>query len=75
MSTAVALPEPKTVPSPALYTAEDVGRLLQCTSRTVRSLDDSGTLPGRCQVGRMVRWRVKDIDSWIASGCLKPKGI
>ena len=73
MPTAVESPEPKAARAPALYTVEDIAALLQCSVRKVRNLDYENALPGRCPVGRLVRFRVRDIDSWIAAGCIRSK--
>ena len=54
---------------PLLLTAEDVGRELQVSLRTVRRLDMEGKLPEPVHVGRAVRWRREEVRAWIAAGC------
>jgi excisionase family DNA binding protein len=73
MSPAVACPEPKNAIAPALYRVDDVAQLLQCSTRNIWKLSDAGAMPELVRVGRLVRWRVKDIDTWISSGCARPK--
>ena len=73
MTTAVAFLETRAPLAPALYTVQDIARLLQCSERNVRNLDYQDVIPGRCPVGRLVRWRVKDVNEWIASGCPWPE--
>jgi excisionase family DNA binding protein len=73
MPLAVACPEPKSTIAPALYTVDDIAQLLQCSTRNVWKLSDAGMLPGMTRIGRLVRWRAKDINDWIAAGCPRPK--
>jgi predicted DNA-binding transcriptional regulator AlpA len=73
MSLAVATPEPKSAIAPALYTVDDIAQLTQMSTRNVWKLSDAGMLPGMTRIGRLVRWRAKDIDGWISSGCPRPK--
>ena len=51
------------------YVADDLAALLQCSVRNVWALNDRGALPGLVRLGRLVRWRKRDIDSWIENGC------
>jgi excisionase family DNA binding protein len=59
---------------PAVYTAGDIATLLKCSQRTVWNLADAGILPGLVQINRLVRFRAKDVDQWIAAGCPRPRG-
>ena len=54
---------------PALLNVRGVAALLSCAARTVYRLADAGRLPGPVRVGGLVRWRKKDIDEWLESGC------
>jgi excisionase family DNA binding protein len=72
MSVASAYPETKAPVGPALYVADDLASLLQCSKRNIWRLNDSGALPGAVRVGRLVRWRVEAINDWIQNGC--PRG-
>lgn len=58
---------------PAEYTAEDVARRLACTLRNIRALDAGRVIPGRFTLGRLVRFRRAEVDSWIAAGCPMPR--
>jgi excisionase family DNA binding protein len=59
-------PEPL---EPALLTADDVGRLLTCSRRTVYRLADSGRIPAPVRLGGLVRWSRKALDEWLTDGC------
>jgi len=58
---------------PVTYTADQLAELTQVSLRQVWLLRDMGSLPAPFKLGRLVRWRVKDIDEWIEAGCPKPK--
>lgn len=52
--------------------AVDAGRLaelLDLSVRTIRRLDSSGKLPRPVRIGGAVRWRMDEIDAWLAAGC------
>ena len=56
--------------SPAdLIDVHEVARRLSISSRTVYRLCDARKLPGRVKLGALVRWRLTDIEEWIAQGC------
>jgi excisionase family DNA binding protein len=65
----IARHELKSAVQPALYTVDDVANLLQCSARNVWKMNDRGALPGEVRVGKLVRWRVSDINAWIQRGC------
>jgi excisionase family DNA binding protein len=69
MPAAVASPETRSAVQPALHTADDVAALLQCSVRNVWKLADRGALPGMVRIGKLVRFRVNDVNAWIANGC------
>lgn len=54
---------------PAAYTADDIGRKLQISTRHVWRMNDDGTLPRPFRIGRLVRWPAAIIDRWISEGC------
>ena len=62
----------KAVPA-ATYTAEQLGELLQVSLRQIWLMRDMGSLPAPFKLGRLTRWRTKDIDAWIEAGCPCPK--
>jgi len=56
-------------PASALLTVDDVAAILNCSSRTVRRLADTGTLPVPLRLNSLSRWRRSDIEDFIANGC------
>lgn len=54
--------------SPALFDRLQLANYLSISPRHVSSLDASGKLPAPVRLGRSVRWRCAEIDSWLASG-------
>jgi excisionase family DNA binding protein len=66
-------PSPQIHPSgnldPATYTVHDIARLLQCSDRHIRRLDDRNLIPGKIRSGRLVRFVRRVVDQWIINGC------
>ncbi len=55
---------------PSLLTVDDVARVLQVSTRSVRRLVDEGHCPPPVKVSRrLIRWEPKAVHEWIASGC------
>ena len=54
---------------PLLWSCEEFADVLGVSKRTIRRMDQIGKLPRRIVVGRLVRWRVDEIRSWIDAGC------
>jgi predicted DNA-binding transcriptional regulator AlpA len=54
-----------------LLDVKGVAHLLKCSERHVRRLADSRQMPRPLNVGRLSRWRLGDIRSWVAAGCPK----
>jgi excisionase family DNA binding protein len=54
-------------PPSALLDVKAVAMLLDCSARHVFRLADAGELPAPIRIGRLVRWRRVDLDSWLAS--------
>jgi excisionase family DNA binding protein len=52
--------------SEGTYTALDLAKMLQCSIRHVRNLDERRVIPGRLSVGRLVRFSKRAVDEWIA---------
>lgn len=59
---------------PAMLTVHDVGRMLNCSSRTVYRLADSGRMPRPVKLGALVRWPREAIEQWISDSCPVQKG-
>ncbi len=58
-------------PTPMLA-ADQVAAILNCSTRTVYRLVDSGRMPPPCRLGGLVRWNAAVIEAWIAAGCPVP---
>ncbi len=46
-----------------------VAEMLNCSTSHVWRLRDSGRMPAPIKLGALVRWRLSDIEEWIAAGC------
>jgi len=55
--------------NPGTYSADDIRRLLGCSTRHVRRLHDARLMPPGFHIGRLVRWDRRVIDEWIDGGC------
>jgi excisionase family DNA binding protein len=49
--------------------ANQLADMLGLSVRTVRRLDSSGKLPKPIRIGGAVRWRVAEIEAWLAADC------
>ncbi|ADG68471.1 Prophage CP4-57 regulatory [Planctopirus limnophila DSM 3776] len=58
--------------NPILATAESVASMLSISLRTLWRMRSAGKLPAPVRVGKSTRWRVSDIQEWIAAGCPVP---
>jgi predicted DNA-binding transcriptional regulator AlpA len=56
-------------PEPLAIDAADVGKLLGVSERHVWSMNSRGRLPRPIRLGRAVRWRVAELQAWLAAGC------
>lgn len=54
---------------PVLLTIQQVGKVLQLSTRTVYRLRSAGKLPPPVEVGGSLRWNREHLRHWIASGC------
>jgi len=54
---------------PLLLTAKDIAALCGVSVRTVWEWRAAGRLPAPIRLGRLIRWRRKDIEDWIEAGC------
>ena len=56
--------------SAGLITLRDLAALLQVSTRQIYLMADDGRLgPARVQIGRAVRFRRREVESWIAAAC------
>jgi excisionase family DNA binding protein len=60
---------PPDLAASVLLDVRAVAALLNCSSRHVYRLADSGRMPKPVRVGALVRWRRTDLDAWLAAGC------
>jgi excisionase family DNA binding protein len=55
--------------APALLDVRAVAQLLDCSTRHVYRLADTGGMPPPVRLGALVRWRRQDIEGWLGGGC------
>ena len=53
----------------ALMSVVDLAEHLQCSTRHVYRLSDSGKLPRPIKLGSLVRWRRAEVVEWVRAGC------
>lgn len=53
----------------AMLDVRGVAAMLNCATRTVHRLRDSGKMPPPVRIGSLIRWRRSDLEVWIADGC------
>ena len=51
------------------YDINDLKRILKASGRSIDRWRDSGVIPGGLRVGRLIRWRKRDIHEWLDAGC------
>jgi excisionase family DNA binding protein len=54
---------------PLLITARELAKLLRISTRTLWRLRSAGDLPKAVRLGSAVRWRLDDVEKWLAGGC------
>jgi len=52
-----------------LITARKLAQLLEVSTRTLWRLRSAGRLPAPVRLGGAVRWRLDEVQEWIAGGC------
>jgi len=58
--------------APALISAAELGELLQVSTRTLWRLRSAGKLIKPIKIGGSTRWRLDEVQTWIANGCPAP---
>jgi predicted DNA-binding transcriptional regulator AlpA len=58
-----------TDPKPVLINAEELARIMDISERTLWRLLSGGKVPQPVRIGRNTRWRLAEVEEWIASGC------
>lgn len=56
-----------------MMSVRDIAHRLNCSTRTVYRLADSGRMPRPIKVGRLVRWKTEIIERWFAEDCPVPQ--
>ena len=54
---------------PALITVAELAHLMQVSVRTLWRLLIAGQIPIPIRIGGNTRWRLEEINQWIAEGC------
>jgi len=61
--------------TPVLLTVKEVAEMLGLSERTIYRLSDAGNMPSPVKLGAAVRWRTKELETWIEEGCpARPRG-
>jgi excisionase family DNA binding protein len=55
--------------SATLLDVRAVAQLLDCSTRHVYRMADSGKMPAPVRIGALVRWTRQSLESWIGGGC------
>jgi prophage regulatory protein len=55
--------------TPALITAAECARMLRVSVRTLWRLRSARQVPEPVRLGGAVRWRLDEVQNWIAGGC------
>ena len=55
-----------------LLTAGQVAEMLNISTRTLWRLKSAGKLPAAIRIGKSIRWRREDLNTWIEEGCQTP---
>jgi predicted DNA-binding transcriptional regulator AlpA len=68
MSTLRTEPNTATAVEPLAVGAQQLGKLLGLSKRTIYRRDSSGQLPRAVRIGRAKRWLVDEIREWLKAG-------
>lgn len=58
--------------APALISAVELAELLQISTRTLWRLRSAGKLIKPIKLGGSTRWRLDEVQTWVANGCPAP---
>lgn len=56
-------------PEIQLLTAKEAGQVCRLSKRSWFRLSACGKIPAPVRIGGSIRWRLCDIESWLAMGC------
>jgi predicted DNA-binding transcriptional regulator AlpA len=54
---------------PLLISAAALARMLSVSVATVWRMNSAGRIPAGIRIGGSRRWRLRDIETWVARGC------
>jgi prophage regulatory protein len=54
---------------PLAVGANRLGEMLGVAERTIRRWNAAGKLPRPVKIGGAIRWRLDEIEAWLAAGC------
>ena len=57
-----------------LISAATLALKLEVSKRTLQRMRDRGAVPKPVYLGRLVRWRLDEVNQWIAAGCPAVEG-
>ena len=52
-----------------LIAVGEIAKMLSLTKRSIFRYRNAGLMPQQVKIGGSVRWRLSDIEKWIALGC------
>ena len=55
--------------APLLLTADALARLLAVSKLSIWRWRSAGRLPAPLRIGRVIRWRRSEIETWLAARC------
>ncbi len=60
---------------PVMLTVEDMGRLLNCSARSIYRLAEAGRIPRPVRLGGLRRWHRPMVERWLDAGCPMPRAV
>ncbi len=52
-----------------LISSREAAKLLKVSDRMLFGMQKSGAIPGAVKLGRLVRWNLQTLKSWLEAGC------
>ncbi|MFM7318969.1 MAG: helix-turn-helix transcriptional regulator [bacterium] len=59
-------------PAASLITVKQLAELLNVSTRHLHRMRSRGTIIEPIKLGRMTRWSLEEVESWIRAGCPVP---
>lgn len=60
---------------PQLLDVKAVGKMLNCSTRSVYRMADAGKMPPPLKLGALRRWSASAIQEWIEGGCKSVRNV